>query len=262
IRPPLEATTVLGTQASTLDGASVVRYGTSFRIPVASDDDGFVWLIGADYAFEDVAFDSRLGELDQLRGHQIVLATRGNVPFGDRWGVAFELKAIYAGDLAAGTEASLQPFARASLAYAYSKELSLQAGVVWLRSRLGLVPFGGVGAVYRPEDSRWRFNLVIPNPNVSYALSDATRLFIRAGLDTSTFAIDLEGGDDGFVHRLQIVSSVGVRWRVFGDFALSAEAGAVALQDYQLRNLNTDQTFGRTSGLGPYASVGLVRLLD
>ncbi|MEL6195878.1 MAG: hypothetical protein AAFZ38_00090 [Myxococcota bacterium] len=262
IRPPLEATRVAGAQASGLDDVTVLKYATSFRVPIASDESGFVWLLGADYAFEDATFDTALGDIERLQGHRFALATRGNVPFSERWGLAFELQAIYASDLSAGASASLQPFARASVAYAYSSELSLQAAVVWLRTRLGLVPFGGFGAVYRPAGSRWRFNLVIPNPNVSFRLFDDARLFARAGLDTSTYAARLASGDDAFVHRLQIVSSAGIRWRLFGRFALSAEAGAVALQDYEVRNLDTDIASGRVSALGPYASLAIVRLLD
>jgi hypothetical protein len=112
----------------------------------------------------------------------------------------------------------------------------------WDRVEDMVVPYAGF--IYRP-DTRWEYLLVLPQPRISYLISDsggvATWLYVRAEYHVEAYETDLEGAIGQ--RQVQIEDGRlmgGVRFDG-GAMAAFVEAGWVFKREFQVRDtLNVD----------------------
>ncbi|MEO1171775.1 MAG: hypothetical protein AAFX94_06945, partial [Myxococcota bacterium] len=228
---PVQENPILDTQLSDTSIGVVSTTRAGAMLPLLGDAGRSSWLgLGVAYGFERIELDRALAGASRLNLQSLRVGPEGKIQLGRDLAFAFAAQAVYAGDLdAPGSDAWL-PFGRGSLSYALSGNTTVHLGAVLVRLANGLRPLPSAGLTYRSDSKRFRFDLGAPETQLSYRFSTGTTVFVRAGLDASSFAFEDEQGDAALLHRFQINSTAGVRQAIWGPLAVHLSGGTAAYQ--------------------------------
>ncbi|MEO1170784.1 MAG: hypothetical protein AAFX94_01870, partial [Myxococcota bacterium] len=131
----------------------------------------------------------------------------------------------------------LAPQITSGVSWQLSDDWTVNTEILWGRRVLNGIPVPLIGIYYRPQDSRLRFDALIPRyAEVAYRFNDTAEVFSTLHFEAVNWGTRVDGTDPRWLQRQELRVQAGIRQDLFGPIAVEASAQYTPIQQLAIQD--------------------------